>query len=102
MSLSQLLIIIYQPKRNPSDCLNLGQTETGFSEKELECWLRAINRKRQAIIYGSPGTGKTFIAEKFAKQLIGDYGFYELVQFHPATLMKTSFKVSVLKVKMGN
>ncbi len=58
--------------------------ETGFTKKDLQCWLRAINRKGQAIIYGSPGTGKTFIAQKLAEQLVGKYGFIELVQFHPA------------------
>ncbi len=58
--------------------------ETGFTDKELQCWLRAINRKKQAIIYGSPGTGKTFIAQKLAEKLVGKYGFIELVQFHPA------------------
>ncbi|MDD1415888.1 AAA family ATPase [Dolichospermum sp. ST_con] len=59
-------------------------TETDFIRKELECWLRAIHRKGQAIIYGSPGTGKTFIAQQLAQKLIGQYGFIELVQFHPA------------------
>lgn len=59
--------------------------EISFQEIVIKLWIRAINRKKQAIFYGSPGTGKTFIAEKIAKHLIseGD-GFYELVQFHPA------------------
>jgi 5-methylcytosine-specific restriction protein B len=59
--------------------------KTGFSEKELQCWIHTINRKKQVIFYGSPGTGKTFIAEKIAKHLISKgNGFCELVQFHPA------------------
>ena len=59
--------------------------ETGFDKTELKRWVRTINRKKQAILYGSPGTGKTFIAEKLAKYLIGGGdGFKELVQFHPA------------------
>ncbi|MEH2228552.1 MAG: AAA family ATPase [Nostoc sp.] len=58
--------------------------KTGFEKTELKCWLNTINRKGQAIICGSPGTGKTFLAGKIAEYLIGDYGFSELVQFHPA------------------
>lgn len=59
--------------------------ETGINQGELESWIRSIHRKKQAIIYGSPGSGKTFIAEKIAKLLISDSdGFSELVQFHPA------------------
>ncbi|BAZ52045.1 ATPase [Nostoc sp. NIES-4103] len=59
--------------------------ETGFDEAKIKLWVRTINRKYQAILYGSPGTGKTYIAEKLAQHLIsGGDGFSELVQFHPA------------------
>jgi hypothetical protein len=59
--------------------------DTGFDETELARWVRAIERKKQAILYGPPGTGKTFIAEKLAQHLIGGGdGFADLVQFHSA------------------
>jgi len=58
---------------------------TGFENEDLECWVRAINRKGQGVLYGPPGTGKTFIAEHLAKHMIGGGdGFADLVQFHPA------------------
>ena len=59
--------------------------ETGYEEAELERWVRAIERKGQAIFYGPPGTGKTFLAQRLARYLVGGGdGFVDLVQFHPA------------------
>lgn len=59
--------------------------ETGFEESELERWVHALHRKRQVIISGPSGTGKTFLAHHLARHLVGGTGgFWELVQFHPA------------------
>jgi hypothetical protein len=59
--------------------------DTGIGEEKLRRWVRAIDRKGQAIFYGPPGTGKTFIAQHLARHLIGGGdGFYSLVQFHPS------------------
>lgn len=60
--------------------------ETGWPAETLQQWVNAIQRKGQAILYGPPGTGKTFMAQKLAQHLASqDHGFWELVQFHPAT-----------------
>lgn len=59
--------------------------QTNFNEAEISCWLRAIERKKKAIFQGTPGTGKTYIAECLAEHLIsGSDGFSELIQFHPS------------------
>ena len=58
---------------------------TGFDLEMLEKWVAALERKKQAVLFGPPGTGKTFVAQELAKHLIGGgTGFAELVQFHPA------------------
>lgn len=72
--------------RNQPDYTSTQWTqETALEPEILKQWEKVVARKKQAIFYGSPGTGKTFIAEKFAHYLIsGGDGFMELVQFHPA------------------
>jgi len=58
---------------------------TGFDETTLAGFVRALERKRQAIFYGPPGTGKTFLAEHLARHMVGSSdGFTEVVQFHPS------------------
>ena len=69
----------------PEYSLERCATETHFDLEALKRWVRAVERKKQAIFYGPPGTGKTFVAERLARHLIGGGdGFSEIVQFHPS------------------
>ncbi|MDJ0515925.1 MAG: AAA family ATPase [Trichodesmium sp. MO_231.B1] len=70
-----------QPEYTLTQC----SQETNITETQLTQWIRAIDRKKQAIFQGPPGIGKTFLAQKLAQHLIsGGDGFWELIQFHPA------------------
>ncbi len=71
--------------RAPAYPLKTFGAESGYSEEELAQWVAGIERKKQAIFYGPPGVGKTFLAQKFAQHLVGGGdGIVQLIQFHPA------------------
>lgn len=75
-----------EEEKNPEYTLAQLAEETGFAVETLEQWVLAVERKKQAVLFGPPGTGKTFVAERLARHLAGGGdGVVELIQFHPAT-----------------
>ena len=67
----------------PTDLKELAEElclPVGFLER-IE---RQLERKRQVIFQGSPGTGKTHVAQELARCLAGDKKRVTLVQFHPS------------------
>ncbi|MFZ0544624.1 MAG: AAA family ATPase [Candidatus Promineifilaceae bacterium] len=74
-----------EPELAPPYPLFQLSAETGHTHDDLRGWIRAVERKGQAVFYGPPGTGKTYLAERLAHHLTAESdGLVELVQFHPA------------------
>ncbi|MFN8443880.1 MAG: AAA family ATPase [Caldilineaceae bacterium] len=100
----ELPLISHDSLNDNSQTLTQTAALTFLDETTLATWIAAIERKGQAIFFGPPGVGKTFIATQLAKHLsssipahvadevIGNsqlstrnsLGFWDLVQFHPA------------------
>lgn len=73
------------PATNPDYSLADCARDLHKDEQEVGRWLRAIARKRQIILMGPPGTGKTYSAERLGQHLIaGGTGICEVIQFHPS------------------
>lgn len=74
-----------EPAHSPPYPVAACAAVTFLPEALLARWVSAIERKGQAIFYGPPGVGKTFLAEQLAAHLVGGGdGFVEVVQFHAA------------------
>ena len=78
---------------NPQYALTDFSADTGLELALLSRWVRALERKGQAVFYGPPGTGKTYVAERMARHLTGEaqaFGSsYSSIRRMP---MKTSFR----------
>ena len=58
--------------------------EVFINEKDYDKLLQLINRKKNVILQGAPGVGKTFSAKRLAYSIMGikDDNRIELIQFH--------------------
>lgn len=72
----------------PLEAYTLAQLahDTLLPIEDLEEWAAMLRdpKKRQAILYGPPGTSKTFVAMHLANHLALPDGEVQLVQFHPS------------------
>lgn len=65
--------------------------ETFTEAAWLDEYIGLLESRRQVIVHGPPGTGKTFVARKIARHVAGDEQV-QLVQFHPSYAYEDFFE----------
>ena len=92
-----------EPNSEPTYTANEFLLDTSITPEELNRYEKIINRKKQIILAGSSGTGKTFTAQKFAKYLTSSQnGYVDLVQFHPSYTYEDFMRGLKPEIKDGN
>jgi hypothetical protein len=67
-----------------SEIMKVAET-LNISVEEVQKLVAGVTgKKRQMILMGPPGTGKTFVAQQIAPLLVEDPSHIRLVQFHPS------------------
>ena len=73
-----------EPSLPSSDPLAHCEAITGIARTKLLHWQQVLARKGSLIFHGPSGTGKTYIAQHFARALVAHSdGTAQLIQFHP-------------------
>ncbi len=75
-----------EPEPEPPYTMEHALEDLFFTRAELDKWKRLLERRRNLVLTGPPGVGKTFVAERLAWLLIGAKrdDAVTFVQFHQA------------------
>jgi len=63
--------------------------------------LAMLEEKKQLILYGPPGSGKTYVAQHLGRHVEAHGGGYRLVQFHPSYTYEDFFEGYRPKLQQG-